>query len=390
MKRVILIILDSLGIGAMPDADEFGDAGASTISSISRSKELNIPNLLSLGLGNIDGVDCLPRVENPLAAYGRMAELSRGKDTTVGHWELAGVISEKPFPTYPDGFPEEIIEEFKRKTGRGVICNKPYSGTDVIRDFGKAHLESGDLIVYTSADSVFQIAAHEEIVSPKKLYEYCLVAREILSGEHCVGRVIARPFIGSEKDGFKRTANRHDFSAEPTAPTLLDALSANGISVIGVGKTGDIFAGRGITESYPTRSNAHGMNVTMELLGKNSPGFIFTNLVEFDSNYGHRQDADGYAKALSEFDVALGKLIPKLSDDDVLIISADHGCDPSDKSTDHTREYVPVLIYGKNVKEQNLGTSCGFTNVAALISRIFKIDYKVDFDCNFYEKVLDL
>lgn len=387
MKRIILIILDSFGIGALPDADGFGDAGASTVRSVSRSAELNIPNLVSLGLGHIEGVDCIEKCITPLAAYGRMEELSQGKDTTVGHWELTGVISEKPFPTYPDGFPEEITEKFTRAVRRGVLCNKPCSGTEVINTFGEEHIKTGDLIVYTSADSVFQIAAHEDIVAPDELYGYCRAARRILTGEHTVARVIARPFVGTRESGFIRTSNRHDFSAEPPKETVLDALKASGTSVIGVGKIRDIFAGRGITESYPSRSNAHGMEITKELIANSSGGLIFTNLVDFDSNFGHRQDADGYARALSEFDVFLGELLPMLSSDDTLIITADHGCDPSDESTDHTREYVPLLIYGENIRRENLGTVKGLSGVADFISRSFNIGYKTEKCDTFYDKI---
>lgn len=390
MKRIILIILDSFGIGALPDAHEFGDEGASTVRSVSRSGKLHIPNLISLGLGHIDGVDCIEKCDTPLGAYGRMAELSLGKDTTVGHWELAGIVSEKPFPTYPNGFPERIIKEFEEKTGRGVLCNKPYSGTEVIRDFGKKHLDTGELIVYTSADSVFQIAAHESIVPPEELYSYCRIAREILTGEDTVGRVIARPFIGDGENGFTRTANRHDFSAEPPRDTVLDALKNAGIPVVGVGKINDIFASRGLTESYPTKSNAHGMEITKKLVLEKKGGLIFTNLVEFDSSYGHRQDVIGYATALSEFDKELSELIPTLRDDDILIITADHGCDPADKSTDHTREYVPLLIYGKAVKATNLGTMTAFTGVADFISRTFEIGYKADLGDVFYDKTVIL
>ena len=374
-KRITVIVLDSFGIGAAPDAEAFGDCGASTIGSLIKTGKLNIPNLISLGLGNIDGVDGLARTEKPKAAHGRLVELSRGKDTTVGHWELAGVISESAMPTYKNGFPKEIIDLFKEKTNRGVLCNKPYSGTDVIRDFGDEHVKSGDLIVYTSEDSVFQIAAHEDVVPCDKLYEYCKTARSILTGEHAVGRVIARPFVG-ESGNYKRTPNRRDFSLEPHGETMLDAIKAKGLDVIGVGKIGDIFAGRGLTESYPTHGNNEGMEITKKLLSRDFTGLLFVNLVDFDSLYGHRQDADGYAAAISEFDRRLGEILPLIGNDDMLIITADHGCDPSDKSTDHTREYVPFLCYGDGIEPQNLGTLKGFYNVADTVLNALGISFE--------------
>lgn len=362
-KRVFLIVLDSFGIGEMPDAENYGDKGSDTLGSVFKSPEFNMPNMKKLGLFNIEGVSCGKPVENPLATVARMSELSRGKDTTVGHWELAGLVSQYPMPTYPEGFPEEIIQKFSEATGRGVLCNKPYSGTVVIEEFGKRHMESGDLIVYTSADSVFQIAAHEEIVPPEKLYEYCKIARNILRGEHGVGRVIARPFVG-EPGHFTRTTNRKDFSLEPTGETMLDRLSAKGMDVIAVGKIHDIFAGRGITEKVYSKTNKEGMDRTMELVKKDFNGLCFVNLVEFDSMYGHRNDVAGYAKALSEFDSWLGDFLPELKEEDMLIITADHGCDPATKSTDHSREYVPFIAYGKNIKPENYGTVNGFSFVA--------------------------
>ncbi|MBE7057013.1 MAG: phosphopentomutase [Ruminococcaceae bacterium] len=362
-KRVFLIVLDSFGIGEMPDAENYGDKGSDTLGSVFKSPEFNMPNMKKLGLFNIEGVSCGKPVENPLSAVARMSELSKGKDTTVGHWELAGLVSQYPMPTYPDGFPEEIIQKFSEATGRRVLCNKPYSGTVVIEEYGKRHMESGDLIVYTSADSVFQIAAHEEIVPPEKLYEYCKIARNILQGEHGVGRVIARPFVG-EPGYFTRTTNRKDFSLEPTGETMLDRLSAKGMDVIAVGKIHDIFAGRGITEKVYSKTNKEGMDRTMELVKKDFKGLCFVNLVEFDSMYGHRNDVDGYAKALWEFDVWLGDFLPELKEEDMLIIAADHGCDPATESTDHSREYVPFIAYGKNIKPVNYGTVKGFNFVA--------------------------
>lgn len=365
MKRVFLIVLDSFGVGEAPDAAAFGDKGANTLRSAYKSGKLNIPNLISMGLGNIDGVDCITKVSSPSAKYGKVRELSSGKDTTTGHWEIAGIVSKNPMPTYPEGFPPEVIKEFEAAVGRGTLCNLPYSGTDVIRDFGEEHMKTGKLIVYTSADSVFQIAAHENVVPLEKLYEICRTARKILKGEHGVGRVIARPFIG-EPGNFTRTANRRDFSLVPPERTVLDKIKESGLDVIGVGKIGDIFAMAGITESYPTHSNREGMEKTSELLSRDFSGLCFVNLVDFDMLFGHRQDAEGYAAALSEFDLWLGNFTKELKEDDVLIITADHGCDPSDDSTDHTREYIPLLVYGKDVNAENLGTLEGFFNIGEL------------------------
>ena len=360
MKRVFMIVLDSFGVGEAPDAADFGDKGTNTIKSAFESGILNIPNLISMGLGNIDGVDCIEKTDTPTAKYGKCRELSRGKDTTTGHWEIAGIVSESPMPTYPNGFPDGLLQRFTKKTGYGVLCNLPYSGTDVIRDYGEEHLKTGKLIVYTSADSVFQIAAHEDLVPPEKLYEICRAAREILVGEHAVGRVIARPF--TTKNGeFARTANRKDFSLVPPSDTVLDNLKNEGYDVIGVGKIGDIFAMAGLTETNPTHSNMEGMEATSKIAKRNFSGLCFTNLVDFDMLFGHRQDAEGYANALNEFDAWLGDFINELGEDDALIITADHGCDPSDESTDHTREYVPFLVYGKKISAENLGTLDGFS-----------------------------
>lgn len=365
-KRVFLIVLDSFGIGAAHDAADFGDVDANTLGSIAATGKLCVPNMTAMGFGNIDGVNAVPNVENPLAAYARLVEKSRGKDTTTGHWEMAGIISESPMPTYPDGFPDEVMKAFETATGRGTLCNLPYSGTDVIRDYGEEHLRTGKLIIYTSADSVFQIAAHEELVPVDELYRYCRIAREILVGKHGVGRVIARPFVGSNASDFKRTGNRRDFSLVPPTPTVLNKLSDEGYDVIGVGKIGDIFAMSGITETNPTHSNREGMQVSSAMLDKDFRGLCFINLVDFDMHYGHRQDADGYAVAMSEFDAWLGEFIPRLRDDDALIITADHGCDPSDNSTDHTRENVPMLLYGRGIDAKNLGTLSGFDNVGRI------------------------
>ena len=360
MKRVFIIVLDSLGIGHAPDAAAFGDAGANTLGRI--AKGLSLKNLCALGLGNIDGVDAVKKTDAPRAAHGRLVEKSQGKDTTIGHWELCGIVSEHPLPTYPEGFPDEVLKAFSDATGRGVLCNLPYSGTDVIRDYGEEHLRSGDLIVYTSADSVFQIAAHEDIVPLETLYDYCKTARRLLTGEHAVGRVIARPFVGTPGN-FTRTANRRDFSLEPTGKTLLDLLSEEGYDVISVGKISDIFAGRGVTESHPTHGNAEGMEVALSMAKRDFRGLCFINLVDFDMLYGHRQDTKGYGKALEEFDAFLPALLEHLGEEDALIITADHGCDPGDDSTDHTRECVPLLIYGKGITAESLGTVEGFSAV---------------------------
>ena len=366
-KRVFLIVLDSFGIGEMPDSEKFGDKGTNTLRSVSKSEYFRLENLKKLGLFNIDGVDYIEGVENPQGAVCRFSELSNGKDTTVGHWEICGVVSEKPLPTYPDGFPEEIIKEFAEKCGRGVLCNKPYSGTEVLKDFGDEHIKSGDLIVYTSADSVFQIAAHEDVVPLEKLYEYCRIARRILVGEHGVGRVIARPFKG-ENGNFTRTVNRHDFSISPPENSVLDYIAESGKSVIAVGKINDIFAEKGITEYVYTASNKEGIDKTLEYIGKDFSGLCFVNLVDFDMVYGHRNDVDGYAKALTEFDKALPYIMGNLRENDLLIITADHGCDPGYKaSTDHTREHIPCVIFGKRIKNVNLGTKEGFCHIGKTV-----------------------
>ena len=376
MKRLFLIVLDSVGIGALPDAEKFGDAGADTMGHISKNENFNIPNLLALGLGNIDGLSYLGRAEKPLAAYGKCAEVSMGKDTTIGHWEIAGVISPTPLPTYPDGFPDEVISAFEAATGRKTLCNKPYSGTDVIRDYGEEHIRTGALIVYTSADSVFQIAAHEDIVPLETLYEYCKAARSILCGKHGVGRVIARPFKG-EAGSFARIADRRDFSLEPTGITMLDELSAAGYDVISVGKISDIFAGRGVTRAVSAHGNEECMAASMELSKSDFDGLCFINLVDFDMKYGHRNDVSGYAAALSEFDAWLPGFMENLGDDDMLVITADHGCDPGDVSTDHTREYTPLLVWSKGVDPVDLGVRESFADIAASVEEFFGIRGKI-------------
>lgn len=372
-KRVFLIVLDSCGAGQMPDCAMFGDADCNTIKRISTSEKFSCENLRKMGIGNIDGLDFLGTVENPTARVARIAERSMGKDTTIGHWEIAGIVSENPLPTYPNGFPQELLDQFTMRTGKRFICNMPYSGTDVIRDYGKLHMQTGDLIVYTSADSVFQIAAHEDVVPIEQLYEYCRIAREILCGEHSVGRVIARPFTGEYP--FKRTANRHDFSLEPYGKTVLDAIIEQDQTVYAIGKIYDIFAGRGVSYKVFTHSNTEGMDLTLDALDHDFEGLCFVNLVDFDMLYGHRQDIDGYANAFAEFDRWLPSFIEGMSDEDILIITADHGCDPGDLHTDHTREYVPCIIYGKNVKPANLGTRTTFSDIAATVADYLGIDY---------------
>ncbi len=367
MSRVFLCVLDSLGIGFAPDASFFGDEKANTLKSISTSEKFRINNLLKMGIGNIDSVDYLKKEEKPIASVGRLIELSKGKDTTIGHWEIAGIVSYNPLPTYPDGFAEEIIDEFESKANIGTICNKPYSGTEVIKDYGEEHLKTGKLIVYTSADSVFQIAVHEKIVPVEKLYEYCTIARKITK----VGRVIARPFIG-EPGNFKRTGNRRDFSIEPPEETLLDKTKNAGYDTIAIGKITDIFASQGITKSIFTHSNREGMDEMYNMVKTDFNGLCFINLVDFDMVYGHRRDKDGYAEALSEFDEFLPKFINEMKDDDLLIITADHGCDPCFKGTDHTRECVPLIVYGKNKKAENLGTIKGFNYVSEIVLKHIK------------------
>ncbi len=375
-KRIFLIVLDSVGIGEEPDAAEYDDEGSNTLAAAATSKYFSMPNMQKLGLFNIDGVTCRPKAEAPQGAYARMREVSKGKDTTIGHWEIAGINSKKPLPTYPDGFPADVIRGFEEKTGRKVLCNKPYSGTDVIRDYGKEQVETGALIVYTSADSVFQIAANEETVPIEELYRCCQIARDMLVGEHGVGRVIARPFTGTYPN-FTRTANRHDFSLRPPETTMLDQLSENHFDVIAVGKINDIFAGKGISQFVRTKSNAEGIERTVEYTGQDFNGLCFINLVDFDMLYGHRNDVDGYAKALTQFDQKLPEILAGLREDDLLMVTADHGCDPLTPSTDHSREYTPWVIYGSPVKAgANLGTRPTFADIAATVLDYFGIEPK--------------
>ena len=376
-RRVFLIVLDSFGIGEMPDAKMFGDIGVNTIRSVASSVEFSVPVMAGMGLFNIDGVDCLPGTGEPTAAYARLAEKSQGKDTTVGHWEIAGIVSDKALPTYPEGFPPDVIKAFEDKVGRKTVCNRPYSGTQVITDYGKHHVETGDLIVYTSADSVFQIAAHEDVVPLGELYDICQTARDMLtaSQEHAVGRVIARPFTGTAETGFVRTANRHDYSLAPPSKTMLDHISMAGLETIGVGKIYDIFAGCGVSRQIASKNNEQGIAAACDLVKSDFAGLAFINLVDFDMLYGHRNDVDGYARALTYFDKKLGEFIKYLIEDDILIITADHGCDPADvESTDHTREYVPMLAYGKPVKSTNLNTRDSFSDISATICDYLEID----------------
>ena len=377
MKRVFLIVLDSVGIGEMPDAADYKDAGSNTMFTVSRSPYFSVPNMTEMGLFNIDGIKGGKVFDRPFGAFARMSERSKGKDTTIGHWEIAGMISEKPLPVFPDGFPKEVIERFSATAGRGVLCNRPYSGTEVIKDYGEQHMKTGDLIVYTSADSVFQIAAHEEIVPVEKLYEYCEIARKMLVGDVGVGRVIARPFIGTPGN-FTRTSRRHDYSLQPPRTTMLDQLKASGYDVIGVGKINDIFAGKGITEFVRTKDNADGIEKTLEYMNQDFEGLCFVNLVDFDMLYGHRNDVDGYAKALTYFDERLPELLENMREEDVLMITADHGCDPGTPSTDHSREYTPLLICGADIpKGKNFGTRGTFADIGATILQLFDIKSQI-------------
>ena len=376
MKRVFLIVLDSCGVGYEPDAAEFGDVGANTLHTCSQSPKFAMPNLISMGLGNLDGVDYLPKTDRPQAALARLQELSRGKDTTIGHWEIAGVVSPEPLPTFPEGFPEELIREYEQKTGHKVLCNKPYSGTQVLKDYGEQAMRENALIVYTSADSVFQVAANEELVPVQELYRYCEIAREMLKGKYGVGRVIARPFLGNSADTFYRTTNRHDLSLKPPRATMLDLLKDAGKDVIAVGKIYDIFDGEGVTEKIKTTGNTNGIAFTKALQTRDFEGLAFVNLVDFDMLYGHRRDVAGYAAAATEFDRFLADFIPGMREGDLLMITADHGCDPSyTKTTDHTREYVPYLVCGKGVKAgTDLGTKLCFGTIAQTICEYLEVD----------------
>lgn len=388
INRIIWIILDSVGIGALPDAKLFGDEGSNTLENIAKATRLDLPNLYSLGLGNIDGVVHLKKVSEPKGNYCKMGQMSNGKDTTIGHWEMTGIYSPNPLPTYPNGFPEEILKPFVEQTGRGILGNIPASGTAIIEELGEEHMNTGKLIVYTSADSVFQIAAHEEIVPIKELYRYCSIARNILKDEHAVARVIARPFIGKPGE-FKRTANRKDFSLLPPDKTILDLVKESGKDVIAIGKIEDIFAGQGITEAIHTKSNMDGVNKTLDYIKEDNEGIIYTNLVEFDMIWGHRNDVEGYANGLMEFDKRLPEIINAMKDTDVLFINADHGCDPTTKSTDHSREYIPFLAYGKGLKQGiNLGIRKSFADIGQTIAEIFDLP-SLNIGESFYQEIKD-
>ncbi len=383
-KRAFIIVLDSVGIGELPDAGLWQDEGSNTLASIRNHPKFNCPNLTKLGLFSIDGI--ADKIPSSRTCYARMGEKSKGKDTTIGHWEIAGIYSPKPLPTYPDGFPKEIISRFEALTGRGTLCNKPYSGTEVIKDYGEEHVKTGKLIVYTSADSVFQIAAHEDVVPVEELYRYCQIARDLLQGEHGVGRVIARPFNGEYP--FKRTPRRHDYSLTPPAETLPSIMKEEGFDVISVGKIYDIFAGVGFSESYPTVNNADGMEKTLGIAKGEFTGLCFVNLVDFDMTYGHRNDIAGYANAMTEFDGYLGQLLPLLREDDLLIITADHGCDPATPSTDHSREYTPMIAYGKKCKQGvNLGTRESFADIGATVLEWFNLPANRIYGKSFYEEI---
>ena len=377
VKRIFLIVLDSCGVGAAPDSERFGDIGVNTLRSCAASPKFSIPHLIEAGLGNLDGIDYLPKTDHPTAALARLQEASMGKDTTIGHWEIAGIVSPNPLPTYPQGFPQEVLEEFEKQTGRGVLCNLPYSGTDVIRDYGEEQKKTGKWIVYTSADSVFQVAANENWIPLDELYDACRKARAILRGKHGVGRVIARPYVGQSPSEFRRTSNRHDFSLEPPKQTMLDAIKAAGLDTLAVGKIYDIFAGQGTTEHLFNKSNADGMAHTDDYAARDFHGLCFVNLVDFDMQYGHRRDVDGYANALTEFDTWLGQFLPKLGDEDLVMITADHGCDPAyTATTDHTREYVPLVVLGKQVKPVNLGTRKSFADIAATVTELLNVPFE--------------
>ena len=382
--KSIIIILDSVGVGADLYAHEYGDCDANTLINIKKAvPSMRLPNLLKLGLSHIEGCEILAEDLEaddicPIGSYGRLMAKSKGKDTTTGHWEIAGIVIKDPFPTYPDGFPPQIIEAFEEKTGRKALANRTASGTEIIEELGKLHMQSGDLIVYTSADSVFQIAAHEEIVPVEDLYKYCQIARDILKPPHGVARVIARPFLGSPGK-FVRTANRHDFSLPPHSRTMLDFIAESGLAVNGIGKIYDIFVGSGITKKTSSKSNMDGVNKLLKAMKDEGDGLIFINLVDFDMLFGHRNDAVGYANALMEFDARLPEIISLMGEEDILYLTADHGCDPTTKGTDHTREYVPLIIYGKNLKPGiNFGTKEGFSHIAATVLEHLDVAGQVD------------
>lgn len=374
MKRVILIVLDSVGIGEMPDANLYNDEGSNTIGNISKQMGgLSLPNLEALGLGNIKGIQGIKKVKNPTGNFGKCAEISKGKDTVTGHWEMSGIILDKPLKTFPKGFSEDIIKEFEGKIGSNIIGNKVASGTEIIKELGDEHVETGCPIVYTSADSVFQIAAHEDVIPLEKLYEMCKIARAMLVGERTVGRVIARPFVG-ESGNYTRTSNRRDFALEPFGKTILEYVKEANLNVMAVGKIEDIFSGKGVTEAVHIKNNMDGVDKTIDYMKTAKNGFIFTNLVDFDMLFGHRNDVKGYANALIEFDKRLPEIISSLGSDDVLIITADHGCDPTTESTDHSREYIPVVVYGEKLKSGiDIGVRSCFCDIGKTVLDVLNI-----------------
>lgn len=377
-RRVLLLVLDSVGIGALPDADRYGDEGSNTLANVAREAGgLKLPVLEELGLANILPVQGLKEVDPPRGCYGRMAEASPGKDTITGHWEMAGIILHEPFQTYPRGFPPDLISRFSRRIGRDVLGNVVASGTEIIKQLGPEHMRTGKPIVYTSADSVFQVAAHEEVIPPAQLYAICRTARELMTGRHKVARIIARPFVGQEGN-YRRTANRRDFSLEPEADTILDLLVAAGKEVVGIGKIKDIFAGRGISESHKSRDNAHGFKLLEQITASGAGDLVFTNLVDFDSLYGHRNDARGYARALEKADAGISRVMKVMKKRDTLIITADHGCDPTHPGTDHTREYVPLIAWRPGLNRgSDLGTRRAFADVAATIAELLAVEFSV-------------
>ena len=378
INRAIIIVLDSFGVGELPDANIYGDEGSNTLKGIYSNTKLNIPNLKKLGLYNIENIGIEEKEENVIGAYGKAIEKSKGKNSPVGHWEIAGFVTEKPFTTYPNAFSEKLIQRFIKETGiKGILCNKKGSGTDFLKEYGEEHIKKGYPIIYTSADSVFQIAAHEDIIPVKELYKICMIAREILNEpEYNVGTVIARPFVGTNASDFTRTYNRKDFEFEDFGRTMLDILKENSRDVVSIGKISDLFSMRGITKSIHTSGNTDGIQKIIEEIKTNSNGLIFANLVDFDMLYGHRNNIEGYAKALEEFDEAIPKIIDNLKDDDLLIITADHGCDPSTPSTDHSREYIPILVYGKKIKQNvNIGIRDTYADISATILDLFNLEH---------------
>lgn len=387
MKRVIIVVLDSVGIGELPDAPKYGDEGSNTLGNIAAAvKGFSLPNLEKLGLGNIEGSRGYQSSASPVGCFGKMAEQSAGKDTTTGHWEMSGIILDKPFRTYPDGFPEDIVKRFEEAIGTKTLGNYAASGTEIIKQIGQQHVKTGYPIIYTSADSVFQIAAHEEVIPIERLYEICRIARRILTGEHAVGRVIARPFVGTEGN-FTRTDRRHDFSLEPIRKTILEYIKEKGLKVKAVGKIEDIFAGKGITDAVHIHNNMDGVDKTLEYMRQSFDGLIFTNLVDFDMLFGHRNNPEGYAGALSELDARVPEILAALDEEDILIFTADHGCDPTTPSTDHSREYVPLLVYGRKLKQGvNLGIRRTFADIAQTLAEIFDIDANFQ-ATSFYKEV---